>query len=123
MSRERRVICIIRAFLKSDGVWPVIFLNWLERCHIPTNVLQDALKEYPKYQLTEAENYRDHATHVETFDSEDHSWLAIYKPILLIFGYIFTVAIIAGFSMPGAFYEYGRYADIYEWIFLDIFLF
>ena len=66
--------------------------------HIPTGVLQGALKDYPKYQLTEAAH-----THTMSpeFEDENRSWLATYKPILLIFGYILTIAVIAGNTQHG----------------------
>lgn len=66
--------------------------------HIPTTALQDALKDYPKYQLTEVQH-----TSVMSMDmdTENRTWLATYKPILLIFGYILTIAIIAGYMEHG----------------------
>ena len=64
--------------------------------HVPTSVLQDALKDYPKYQLSEAPH--SHTMSMET-DTESRSWLATYKPILIIFGYISVIAIIAGYSI------------------------
>jgi copper chaperone CopZ len=53
--------------------------------HIPTHELQNALKDYPKYRLSE-----NHATHAEmTIDDEEaKSWFETYKPIILIFAYI-----------------------------------
>jgi len=66
------------------------------REHVPTSTLQQALKNYPKYQLEEQ---------VETAPSADDSasgWFATYKPILLIFAYIMGVTLLAevhaGFS-------------------------
>ena len=66
--------------------------------HISTTTLQDALKDYPKYQLSEAPH-----THTMSMDmdEENRTWLATYKPILLIFGYILTIAIIAGYMEHG----------------------
>lgn len=66
--------------------------------HIATAVLQDALKDYPKYQLSEA--HHAPAMDMEP-DTESRSWLATYKPILLIFGYILAIAIIAGYTAHG----------------------
>ena len=64
--------------------------------HIPTSTLQQALKNYPKYQLQEQ---------VETASPADdpaRSWFITYKPILLIFAYIITVTLLVevhtGFS-------------------------
>jgi len=67
--------------------------------HIPTTVLQDALKDYPKYQLSEAQHTPTMSMDME--DSENRTWLATYKPILLIFAYILTIAIIAGYMEHG----------------------
>ena len=67
--------------------------------HIQTSALQDALKDYPKYQLSEA--HHTPAMSMEPDDAENKSWLATYKPILLIFGYILTIAIIAGYTAHG----------------------
>ena len=64
--------------------------------HISTKVLQEALKDYPKYQLSEAAH--SHTMSMETGE-ENRSWLATYKPILLIFAYILTIAIITGNAM------------------------
>ena len=54
--------------------------------HIETAILQEALKDYPKYQLTE--NNQQHLP-VNTEEVEEtRTWLATYKPILLIFAFI-----------------------------------
>lgn len=66
--------------------------------HIPTTALQDALKNYPKYQLTEVQHTSAMSMDMDT---ENRTWLATYKPILLIFGYILTIAIIAGYMEHG----------------------
>ena len=62
--------------------------------HIPTATLQAALKDYPKYQLTEQQ-----ATPVtmNTTDEaeEKKSWISTYKPILLIFAFITGITFIA----------------------------
>lgn len=62
--------------------------------HIPTTVLEEALKDYPRYQLSETPV----ALPVFTNETEEKSWLATYKPILLIFAYITALAILIGFS-------------------------
>ena len=56
--------------------------------HIPTEVLRSALKDYPKYALAEVPT----GTEEETV----RSWWVTYKPILLIFGYITLISLIAG---------------------------
>lgn len=60
--------------------------------HIPTEELKEALKEYAKYQLSEKEK----PIQPPIDDAENKSWLQTYKPILLIFGYVLTVSLIAG---------------------------
>jgi copper chaperone CopZ len=63
--------------------------------HIPTIALQDALKDHPKYQLSEVKP----APEVNMFnDAEHRTWFATYKPILLIFFYITAIALIAGYA-------------------------
>ncbi|MDB5279181.1 MAG: heavy metal transporter [Ferruginibacter sp.] len=59
--------------------------------HIPLAVLQQALDK--KYAIAETE-------HNETAE-QTKSWLAAYKPLLLIFGYITTVALIAATAQGG----------------------
>jgi copper chaperone CopZ len=53
--------------------------------HVPTSELQSALKNYPKYQLTE----NGHQSHTVASDGEEtKSWIETYRPILLVFAYI-----------------------------------
>lgn len=56
--------------------------------HVSTEKLKDALKEYPKYQLTEAGQILV-TPHLE--EETTKSWLVTYQPILLIFGFIIAV--------------------------------
>lgn len=51
--------------------------------HLETETLQQALKPYPKYQLTEK---KDIISNTET--DEQRSWWQTYKPVLLIFMFI-----------------------------------
>jgi len=67
--------------------------------HISTETLKAALKDYPKYQLTEA--VADPVTASWSETEEKKSWFQTYKPILLIFGYIVVVAVIAGNELNG----------------------
>lgn len=60
--------------------------------HITTAELKAALKDYPKYQLTEA-NYQ-HPIAVVNDEEVSQSWLETYKPILLIFGYITGITLL-----------------------------
>jgi copper chaperone CopZ len=66
--------------------------------HVATSALQNALKDYPKYQLSEANVAMPAAS--MTVD-QPKSWAATYKPILLIFGYILTISLIAGSTVLG----------------------
>lgn len=65
--------------------------------HIDTPVLQDALKDFPKYQLEESItlHHKGNPVKKETLrvqqEEEAKTWLQTYKPVLLIFGYIFIV--------------------------------
>lgn len=64
--------------------------------HIETPVLQNALKDYPKYQLSDKAQH--HAKPINVFENqpeEPKSWVETYKPILLIFGYITAISLIA----------------------------
>lgn len=61
--------------------------------HISTPELVNALKDYPKYQISESNNnYHDIKTNSQ--EEEPRSWIKTYKPILLIFGYIVAVTIL-----------------------------
>ncbi|MGN6351992.1 MAG: heavy-metal-associated domain-containing protein [Parafilimonas sp.] len=59
--------------------------------HIQTSALQHALKDYPKYQLTEsdvpAQMQMEHG-------DEGKTWFATYKPVLLIFMYITGITLL-----------------------------
>lgn len=59
--------------------------------HVPTTELQAALKDYPKYKLSE-----DSHMHMEMqSDAEENkSWFQTYKPVLLIFAYIITATLL-----------------------------
>lgn len=69
--------------------------------HIATDVLKEALKEYPKYQLSESNHQPQTPVPVLT-EEETTSWIETYKPILLIFGYIFTITLLVEY-MHGEF--------------------
>jgi copper chaperone CopZ len=58
--------------------------------HISTAELKNALKEYPKYQLSE----KEHVVAPAVFEEEQRSWLETYKPVLLIFAYITGVTML-----------------------------
>jgi cation transport ATPase len=60
--------------------------------HIATSDLQAALKNYPKYQLTENGHHQAHAAPLAKEDTQ--SWIETYKPILLVFAYIFGATIL-----------------------------
>jgi len=67
--------------------------------HVATATLQAALKDYAKYQLTDAPAVVSPIS--GGTDTEAKSWFEVYKPIVLIFAYVFTVAIIAGSTVLG----------------------
>jgi copper chaperone CopZ len=69
--------------------------------HIPTAELKEALKDYPKYQLSET-NHQHHTAISSVQDEEIKSWLQTYKPILLIFGYITGITLLTEW-MQGSF--------------------
>lgn len=63
--------------------------------HISVKTFKTALQDYPKYQINEAEN----KPVAEAFEEEEtKTWLATYKPILLIFAYITAIAFIASYQ-------------------------
>jgi copper chaperone CopZ len=61
--------------------------------HIATAELKAALKDYPKYQLSE-NNHSPYAAVVEVDEIENKSWIVTYKPILLIFAYITGITLL-----------------------------
>jgi copper chaperone CopZ len=65
--------------------------------HIPLSTFQNALDK--KYAITAIE-------HNETAE-QSKSWLATYKPILLIFGYITLISIIAGAQQRNFYWMHG----------------
>ncbi len=67
--------------------------------HIATEDLKAALKDYPKYQLSEASN-QHHAVSV-VVDEEHKSWLATYKPVLLIFAYVTGISLLVEMGQGG----------------------
>jgi copper chaperone CopZ len=60
--------------------------------HLSTPELAEALKDYPKYQISESDNYHDRSA--DSTHEETKSWIGTYKPILLIFGYIVAVTVL-----------------------------
>ena len=61
--------------------------------HIAIDDLKQSLKDYPKYQLTES-NKPIHIVAPVSDEEEKRSWIEIYKPILLIFGYILSITLL-----------------------------
>lgn len=77
--------------------------------HVSTASLQSALKDYPKYQLSE----KIAPAKFEHLENEaNRSWLQTYKPILLIFGYIAVVSLIA----------VGNFQNFNEALFMRVFM-
>ena len=77
--------------------------------HVETEVLKEALVGYPKYQLSEvvvpgvaAPVPATVVGDVVEGDVVAASWWVTYRPILLLFGYITTVALIGGSWNAGA---------------------
>ena len=68
--------------------------------HIRSSELQTALKDYPKYQLSENSHHPYYVTAIT--EEETKSWIETYKPILLIFGYILGVTVLVE-AVNGAF--------------------
>lgn len=67
--------------------------------HVPVAKLQEALTDYPKYQLTEQGHPDMPPVNVFGEQAEDKkSWAATYKPILLIFGYISVITLVTASS-------------------------
>lgn len=62
--------------------------------HISLAALQQAISPEKKYVITEDSS---DPTHAVILEAENKSWLATYKPLLLIFGYIFTISFIVSF--------------------------
>jgi copper chaperone CopZ len=58
--------------------------------HISTEVLKDALKNHPKYQLSE----KVHIMAPPLVEEEEKPWLDTYKPVLLIFAYITGITLL-----------------------------
>jgi copper chaperone CopZ len=64
---------------------------------LSTGVLQSAFKNYPKYKLSAASGVQTPAsTGIDV--PAPKSWIEVYKPILLIFGYVALVSLISGNS-------------------------
>lgn len=69
--------------------------------HVEVPVLQDALKNYPKYSLTEKEQGYKAIDVFGNKTDEPKSWISTYKPILLIFAYITVISSIIAFDGIG----------------------
>ncbi|MEO5561815.1 MAG: MauE/DoxX family redox-associated membrane protein [Chitinophagaceae bacterium] len=68
--------------------------------HISTPELKEALKEYPKYQLSEAQHHA-----IPVYEQEENkTWLETYKPILLIFGYITGITLLVEYAYGNFFW-------------------
>lgn len=59
--------------------------------HVATATLQAALKDHPRYQLTETAPVH-HAP--AAAEEESKTWLQTYKPVLLLFGYILGITLL-----------------------------
>jgi copper chaperone CopZ len=70
--------------------------------HIQTSDLQEALRDYPNYQLSDHDSEQFH--HSIAVDSEEKkSWWLTYKPVLLIFAYILVATGLIEFAVMDSF--------------------
>ncbi len=67
--------------------------------HIATEDLKAVLKDYPKYQLSEA-GYQ-HPVVSAVADEEDKSWISTYRPVLLIFAYVTGITLLVEIGQGG----------------------
>jgi copper chaperone CopZ len=71
---------------------------------ISTEDLRSALKAHPKYQLTELPSAMTEYHHRAAPNPDQpaaKSWFTTYKPILLIFGYILVISLVAARTASG----------------------
>ena len=68
--------------------------------HIASDELKASLNEYPKYQLSET-NYQQQMAAPILSEEETKSWIEIYKPILIIFGYIIGITLLVEYLNEG----------------------
>lgn len=68
--------------------------------HIATADLKAALKDFPKYQLSEAGG-QQHIADPVIAEEETKSWILTYKPVLLIFGYITGITLLVEYTNGG----------------------
>ncbi len=68
--------------------------------HIATTTLQSALKEYPKYKLSEDVPVHP-ATAPIAMQEDTRTWFDTYKPIVLIFAYITFITLIISITSNG----------------------
>lgn len=69
--------------------------------HVPTAVLQQALDFSGKYAIAEADSGMEHSGMAAT--ESEKSWVATYKPVLLLGAYITLAAALAGGTAAGGF--------------------
>lgn len=72
--------------------------NIIMSSHVSTAQLQNALKESPKYQLSELHSTSQAGEKNVFAEAPKRTWLQTYKPILLIFGYITTISLIGSYN-------------------------
>lgn len=74
---------------------------------ISNEAFKSALKDYPKYEISKATTGKDVIDHIIVAEqsrgeaTETKSWIITYKPILLIFTYIFVISIISAQAAGG----------------------
>lgn len=88
---------VTRAAVGLDGKVEVTMSR-----HVATADLQAALQDFPKYQLVESAVSMPPTAAASLLDDETpRSWLATYKPILLVFGYILGATFLVEFATGG----------------------
>ncbi len=62
--------------------------------HISTPQLAEALKEYPKYKISDSPHQMKEKSIIQ---EDEKSWLATYKPLLTVFAFITLVSLLTSF--------------------------
>ena len=109
---------VVKSLLKIEGIKEIKINSTRDRAtilmdhFINTDVLKEALKNYPKYTIADVTPdvpaYKIPITSSinETTLAAERPWLLTYKPILLIFAYITLVSLVAASNNPMYFMQY-----------------
>ena len=85
----KRVAGVINVTVNLEKGEAIIEMNE----HVQIATLQQALKAYPQYGISENPAAQES---MDNPDTENKTWFATYKPVLLILGYLIAVSFIAG---------------------------